>query len=113
MLYIIFYCDRLCADFLERRVPNGLVELPNTRSRHAAQSGQIRVQRQLRVRVDVWLLCEYQTLPFCSYLLKPDFMRRPDRMFDPFSESPVDGVIAANCSVRVSEAHYKSRIVRT
>ena len=38
----------------------------------------------------------------CSrYLLKPDFMRRPDRTFDPFSESPVDGVIAAHCSVKV------------
>jgi len=35
------------------------------------------------------------------YLLKPDFMRRPDRTFDPFSESPVDGVIAANCAVQV------------
>lgn len=37
----------------------------------------------------------------CGYLLKPDFMRRPDKTFDPFSESPVDGVIAAHCSVRV------------
>ena len=38
----------------------------------------------------------------CRYLLKPDFMRRPDRTFDPFSESPVDGVIAAHCSCKVS-----------
>ena len=37
----------------------------------------------------------------CSYLLKPDFMRRRHRTFDPFSESPVDGVIAAHCSVQV------------
>uniref|UniRef100_A0A8C3C7G0 1-phosphatidylinositol 4,5-bisphosphate phosphodiesterase n=1 Tax=Cairina moschata TaxID=8855 RepID=A0A8C3C7G0_CAIMO len=37
----------------------------------------------------------------CGYLLKPDFMRRPDRTFDPFSETPVDGVIAATCSVQV------------
>lgn len=37
----------------------------------------------------------------CGYLLKPEFMRRQDRMFDPFSESPVDGVIAAHCSVQV------------
>ncbi|KRZ62736.1 1-phosphatidylinositol 4,5-bisphosphate phosphodiesterase beta-4 [Trichinella nativa] len=37
----------------------------------------------------------------CGYLLKPDFLRRADRMFDPFSESPVDGVVAAYCSVRV------------
>jgi phosphatidylinositol phospholipase C beta len=35
-----------------------------------------------------------------GYLLKPDFMRRPDRTFDPFSEG-VDGVITASCSVRV------------
>lgn len=35
------------------------------------------------------------------YLQKPDFMRRSDRMFDPFSETPVDGVIAATCSVQV------------
>lgn len=38
----------------------------------------------------------------CGYLLKPDFMRRPDRIFDPFAESPVDGVIAAQCSVQVN-----------
>lgn len=38
------------------------------------------------------------------YLLKPDFMRRSDRMFDPFSETPVDGVIAATCSVQVGSA---------
>jgi hypothetical protein len=36
-----------------------------------------------------------------SYLLKPDFLRRSDKYFDPFSESPVDGVIAAYCSIRV------------
>lgn len=34
-------------------------------------------------------------------LLKPDFLRRSDKYFDPFSESPVDGVIAAFCSIRV------------
>lgn len=28
-------------------------------------------------------------------------MRRPDRTFDPFAESPVDGVIAAQCAVQV------------
>lgn len=36
-----------------------------------------------------------------GYLLKPDFMRRADRSFDPFAESPVDGVIATQCSVQV------------
>ena len=38
----------------------------------------------------------------CGYLLKPDFMRRPDKIFDPFAESPVDGVIATQVSVTVS-----------
>lgn len=37
----------------------------------------------------------------CGYLLKPDFMRRADRSFDPFADAPVDGVIAAQCSVQV------------
>lgn len=44
----------------------------------------------------------------CGYLLKPDFMRRPDRTFDPFSESPVDGVIAAHCSVRIISGQFLS-----
>lgn len=42
------------------------------------------------------------------YLLKPDFMRRPDRTFDPYAESPVDGVIAAFCSVRVISGQFLS-----
>ncbi|XP_069116571.1 1-phosphatidylinositol 4,5-bisphosphate phosphodiesterase beta-4-like isoform X2 [Argopecten irradians] len=44
----------------------------------------------------------------CGYLLKPDFMRRPDRTFEPFSESPVDGVIAAHCSVQVISGQFLS-----
>uniref|UniRef100_A0A8C2FZX2 Phosphoinositide phospholipase C n=1 Tax=Cyprinus carpio TaxID=7962 RepID=A0A8C2FZX2_CYPCA len=44
----------------------------------------------------------------CRYLLKPDFMRRADRMFDPFSETPVDGVIAATCSVQVFSGQFLS-----
>ncbi|KAL1138525.1 hypothetical protein AAG570_008588 [Ranatra chinensis] len=44
----------------------------------------------------------------CGYLLKPDFMRRPDRNFDPFAESPVDGVIAAQCSVQVIAGQFLS-----
>ena len=35
-----------------------------------------------------------------GYLLKPEFMRRTDKTFDPFSED-VDGVITAQCSVQV------------
>lgn len=44
----------------------------------------------------------------CGYLLKPDFMRRKDRIFDPFSESPVDGVIAAHCSIQVISGQFLS-----
>ncbi|CAH1370920.1 hypothetical protein MTP99_012413 [Tenebrio molitor] len=44
----------------------------------------------------------------CGYLLKPDFMRRHDRTFDPFAESPVDGVIAAQCSVQVIAGQFLS-----
>uniref|UniRef100_H3CZG3 1-phosphatidylinositol 4,5-bisphosphate phosphodiesterase n=1 Tax=Tetraodon nigroviridis TaxID=99883 RepID=H3CZG3_TETNG len=44
----------------------------------------------------------------CGYLLKPDFMRRSDRTFDPFSEIPVDGVIAAHCSVQVFSGQFLS-----
>ena len=44
-------------------------------------------------------------------------MRRPDRTFDPFSESPVDGVIAAHCSVQVTSCQihvlYNSTIKST
>jgi len=54
-------------------------------------AGHIQFTRPLRVHM-------------FSYLLKPDFMRRPHRTFDPFSESPVDGVIAAHCSVQVDNA---------
>ncbi|XP_041927737.1 1-phosphatidylinositol 4,5-bisphosphate phosphodiesterase beta-4 [Alosa sapidissima] len=43
-----------------------------------------------------------------GYLLKPDFMQRPNRMFDPFSETPVDGVIAATCSVQLFSGQFLS-----
>lgn len=44
----------------------------------------------------------------CGYLLKPDFMRRSDRSFDPFADAPVDGVIAAQCSVAVIAGQFLS-----
>lgn len=37
-----------------------------------------------------------------GYILKPDFMRRRDRHFDPFAESTVDGIIAGTLSIKVS-----------
>lgn len=45
----------------------------------------------------------------CGYLLKPDFMRREDKIFDPFADTTVDGVIAAQCSVQVHNPKTKSR----
>uniref|UniRef100_A0AC35TWL2 Phosphoinositide phospholipase C n=1 Tax=Rhabditophanes sp. KR3021 TaxID=114890 RepID=A0AC35TWL2_9BILA len=42
----------------------------------------------------------------CGFLLKPDFMRRLDKSFDPFSESPVDGIIAATCSVKIISGQF-------
>jgi len=45
----------------------------------------------------------------CGYLLKPEMMLSETRTFDPFAESTVDGVIAAQCDVKVSV--YFSRLV--
>eukprot|EP00117_Sycon_ciliatum_P011116 scpid84422/ scgid12726/ 1-phosphatidylinositol 4,5-bisphosphate phosphodiesterase beta-4; Phosphoinositide phospholipase C-beta-4; Phospholipase C-beta-4 len=44
----------------------------------------------------------------CGYLLKPDVMRRPDRDFDPFAESPIDSVVAASVKITVLAAHMVS-----
>lgn len=44
----------------------------------------------------------------CGFLLKPDFMRRADRNFDPFADAPVDGVIAASCAVQVIAGQFLS-----
>jgi len=35
-------------------------------------------------------------------------MRREDKTFDPFAETPVDGVIAAQCNVQVCSEFGKS-----
>ena len=37
----------------------------------------------------------------CGFILKPDFMRRKDRQFDPFAESTVDGIVAGTVHVKV------------
>ena len=42
-----------------------------------------------------------------GYILKPDFMRRKDRHFDPFAESTVDGIVANTVTVRVSKLKIK------
>lgn len=43
-----------------------------------------------------------------GYLLKPDFMRRADRKFDPFTESTVDGIIAGTVSIRIISGQFLS-----
>ncbi|XP_075225667.1 phospholipase C at 21C isoform X2 [Lycorma delicatula] len=42
----------------------------------------------------------------CGYLLKPEFMRRKDRRFDPFAESTVDGIIAGTVSIHVLSGQF-------
>ena len=63
----------------------------------------------LLLRVD-WLLQHQWYTKFeshncfvvlCRYLLKPDLMRRSDRQFDPFTESVIDGMVAASVVVKV------------
>lgn len=44
----------------------------------------------------------------CGFLLKPDFMRRTDRKFDPFIESTVDGIIAGTVSVKIISGQFLS-----
>ena len=44
----------------------------------------------------------------CGWLIKPEFMRRTDKTFDPFAETPVDGVIAAQCNVTVIAGQFLS-----
>lgn len=36
-----------------------------------------------------------------GYLLKPEFMRRADKHFDPFTEDIVDGIVANTVKIRV------------
>lgn len=38
-----------------------------------------------------------------GYRLKPEFMRRPDKHFDPFTENTVDGIVANTLSVKVAQ----------
>lgn len=38
-----------------------------------------------------------------GYLLKPEIMRRTDvnKLFDPFTETPLDGIVATTIKIRV------------
>lgn len=39
----------------------------------------------------------------CGYLLKPEIMRQDyvNKLFDPFTETPVDGIVASRIQIRV------------
>lgn len=43
-----------------------------------------------------------------GYRLKPEFMRRPDKHFDPFTENTVDGIVANTLSVKVQLQPFES-----
>lgn len=42
----------------------------------------------------------------CGYLLKPEFMRRTDRQFNPFAEATVDGIIAGTVKITVISGQF-------
>ncbi|XP_066532606.1 1-phosphatidylinositol 4,5-bisphosphate phosphodiesterase beta-1 [Hoplias malabaricus] len=44
----------------------------------------------------------------CGYKLKPEFMRRTDKHFDPFTESTVDGIVAHTLSVKIISGQFLS-----
>uniref|UniRef100_A0A3B4EPU1 1-phosphatidylinositol 4,5-bisphosphate phosphodiesterase n=1 Tax=Pygocentrus nattereri TaxID=42514 RepID=A0A3B4EPU1_PYGNA len=41
-----------------------------------------------------------------GYRLKPEFMRRPDKHFDPFTESTVDGIVANTLSIKIISGQF-------
>lgn len=52
-------------------------------------------------------VCNISQMPllfwqFFRYLLKPDLMCRTDRQFDPFTETVIDGMVAASVTVKVN-----------
>uniref|UniRef100_A0AAY4CIR5 Phosphoinositide phospholipase C n=1 Tax=Denticeps clupeoides TaxID=299321 RepID=A0AAY4CIR5_9TELE len=42
----------------------------------------------------------------CGYLLKPEFMRRTDKQFDPFTENIVDGIVANTVKIRIISGQF-------
>ncbi|XP_068004223.1 1-phosphatidylinositol 4,5-bisphosphate phosphodiesterase beta-2 [Melanerpes formicivorus] len=50
----------------------------------------------------------------CGYLLKHEFMRRPDKQFDPFSVDRIDVVVASTLSITILSGQFLSdRSVKT
>ena len=48
----------------------------------------------------------------CGYMPKPDFMCRDDRSFDPFTDTPVDGIIPGVVSVQVSNEPSRRNVLK-
>lgn len=48
----------------------------------------------------------------CGYLLKPDIMTntKTNKQFDPFAESPIDGIVATTLNIRILNGIFLSRI---
>uniref|UniRef100_A0A8C1PSJ2 Phosphoinositide phospholipase C n=1 Tax=Cyprinus carpio TaxID=7962 RepID=A0A8C1PSJ2_CYPCA len=44
----------------------------------------------------------------CGYRLKPEFMRRTDKQFDPFTQNTVDGIVAHTLSVKIISGQFLS-----
>ncbi|XP_031441372.1 LOW QUALITY PROTEIN: 1-phosphatidylinositol 4,5-bisphosphate phosphodiesterase beta-3 [Clupea harengus] len=44
----------------------------------------------------------------CGYLLKPEFMRRTDKHFDPFTENIVDGIVANTVKITIISGQFLS-----
>nr|BAB13760.1 phospholipase C [Watasenia scintillans] len=43
-----------------------------------------------------------------GYLVKPEFMRKLDKRFDPFTESTVDGIVAGTIEIKIISAQFLS-----
>ncbi|XP_008121631.2 1-phosphatidylinositol 4,5-bisphosphate phosphodiesterase beta-3 isoform X1 [Anolis carolinensis] len=43
-----------------------------------------------------------------GYLLKPEFMRRQDKLFDPFTEDIIDGIVANTVKVKIISGQFLS-----
>uniref|UniRef100_A0A8C1UD26 Phosphoinositide phospholipase C n=1 Tax=Cyprinus carpio TaxID=7962 RepID=A0A8C1UD26_CYPCA len=44
----------------------------------------------------------------CGYRLQPEFMRRTDKQFDPFTQNTVDGIVAHTLSVKIISGQFLS-----
>ena len=42
----------------------------------------------------------------CGYLRKPVFMTREDRVFDPFADTPVDGIVPGTVSIQILSGQF-------